>query len=155
MTKKLSTILLFIAGLLTVIGCTMRPITDADGSILEAEIFQTTATPVRPTEQANDAAVAEPMSEFVVTPFIHVATPTPSPATPVPQHVWHVVQPGETLARIARHYNVTVDQIVYENNITNPNLIHPGQQLKIRLAPKGQDDLGQTHDGFRQNTQEG
>lgn len=43
----------------------------------------------------------------------------------------HVVQPGDSLFRIALQYGVTVDAIVQANNIVNPNLIVVGQELVI------------------------
>ena len=45
--------------------------------------------------------------------------------------VVHTVQPGEHLTQIARLYNVSVDQILTANNITNPNTIYAGQVLQI------------------------
>jgi LysM repeat protein len=45
--------------------------------------------------------------------------------------VQHVIRPGETLAGIARRYDVDVDLILRANNITNPNLIYYGQTLNI------------------------
>ena len=41
------------------------------------------------------------------------------------------IQPGDTLESIAKKYNVTIDQLVRWNNISNPNIIPVGQQLKI------------------------
>lgn len=43
----------------------------------------------------------------------------------------HVVQRGETLFSIAQQYGVTVQQIVDANNLQNPNVLSPGQQLII------------------------
>lgn len=43
----------------------------------------------------------------------------------------HVVQPGDSLFRIALQYGVTIDAIVTANNIVNPNLIIAGQELVI------------------------
>lgn len=43
----------------------------------------------------------------------------------------YTVQRGDTLSRIAREYNVTVAHIVELNDITNPNLIYPGEKLRI------------------------
>ncbi len=59
-----------------------------------------------------------------------VPPPTAPPATPGTPVV-HVVQRNEYLAQIARRYNTTVTAIVVANNILNPNLIYPGQQLLI------------------------
>lgn len=43
----------------------------------------------------------------------------------------YIVQPGDTLWRISRQFNTTVDDIVRTNNISNPNLIYVGQTLEI------------------------
>ena len=43
----------------------------------------------------------------------------------------HIVQPGETLYRIARHYGVTVGALAAYNGLSDPTLIHPGQVLRI------------------------
>ena len=52
----------------------------------------------------------------------------------------HVVKRGEYLKIIAARYRVTVSAIVQANNIKNPNLIYPGQRLKIPIpcpTPRG------------------
>lgn len=43
----------------------------------------------------------------------------------------HKVKKGETLTKIARMYNVTVEAIVASNGIKNPDLIKVGQLLQI------------------------
>ena len=43
----------------------------------------------------------------------------------------HIVQPGETLNRIAIRYNVTLDQLIAANNIANPDAIYVGQALQL------------------------
>ncbi len=43
----------------------------------------------------------------------------------------HVVQPGETLLSIARQYQVTVEELIAANDITDPNTIRVGQELVI------------------------
>lgn len=43
----------------------------------------------------------------------------------------YTVQPGDTLSKIARENNTTVDELVKANNIANPNLINVGQNLVI------------------------
>ena len=43
----------------------------------------------------------------------------------------YTVQRGDTLSKIVREYNVTVAHIVELNDITNPNLIYPGEKLRI------------------------
>lgn len=43
----------------------------------------------------------------------------------------YTVKVGDTLSQIALRYGVTVNQIVALNNIKNPNLIYPGEKLRI------------------------
>ena len=45
--------------------------------------------------------------------------------------IQYSVRRGDTLWNIARNYGTTVRRIVINNNIKNPNLIYPGQVLKI------------------------
>ena len=57
----------------------------------------------------------------------------------------YTVQRGNTLSQIAREYNVSVEHIVELNDIENPNLIFPGEKLRItesdvsELAPINND----------------
>ncbi len=43
----------------------------------------------------------------------------------------YIVQPGDTLYGIAQKFNVTMEEIIHLNNITKPDIIHPGQKLLI------------------------
>jgi uncharacterized protein YkwD len=45
-----------------------------------------------------------------------------------------VIQAGETLIGLASAYDLTVDEILRVNAISDPALIHPGQQLVLPLA---------------------
>lgn len=57
-------------------------------------------------------------------------TPTATPeATPTP--VSYTVQSGDTLARIAQQFDVTVEALAEANNITDPSRLEIGQQLVI------------------------
>lgn len=46
----------------------------------------------------------------------------------------YMVQSGDTLSEIAQEYHTTVARLVALNHIANPNLIYPGQILKITGA---------------------
>ena len=48
-----------------------------------------------------------------------------------PKYVTYSVNRGDTLSAIAARYNTTVSKLVKDNNIKNPNLIYPGQIIKI------------------------
>jgi len=43
----------------------------------------------------------------------------------------YTVKSGDTLGAIARNHNTTINELVRMNNISNPNLIHVGQTLKV------------------------
>jgi lipoprotein-anchoring transpeptidase ErfK/SrfK len=43
----------------------------------------------------------------------------------------HIVQPGENLGKIAAQYKTTVQALVGANKLSNPNVIVPGQKLRI------------------------
>jgi LysM repeat protein len=77
------------------------------------------------------------------------STPTPSPIAPVatsttqvdvpaplPGNIY-IIQPGDTLSRIAARFNTTTATLAQLNGITNPNTIYYGQRLTIPVA--GQD----------------
>jgi LysM repeat protein len=59
----------------------------------------------------------------------------PTPPTPPGTGMYYVVQRGDTLAKIAVRFGISVWSIVQMNNIANPNLIYPGQRIYIGAAP--------------------
>jgi LysM repeat protein len=65
---------------------------------------------------------------------VYMPAPTATPVyapVPQPRPGTHVVQTGENLFRIALRYNLTWDVLARANGIFNPNLIFPGQVLRI------------------------
>lgn len=50
----------------------------------------------------------------------------------VNQAVYYTVVSGDNLTKIANKYGTTVNQLVSWNNIANPNLIYPGQKLRVK-----------------------
>lgn len=48
-----------------------------------------------------------------------------------PNAITYVVKSGDTLSKIASNYGVSYMKIAKDNNISNPNLIYPGQKLVI------------------------
>lgn len=45
--------------------------------------------------------------------------------------IFYTVQSGDTLSEIASRYGTTVQELVDINHLANPNLIYPGQSLRI------------------------
>lgn len=46
--------------------------------------------------------------------------------------ITYVVNPGDTVYTIARRFHTTVQDIVRLNGLTNPDVIYPGQILRVR-----------------------
>lgn len=101
---------------------------------------QTSPTPTLPATQIP-TATASPTP----VPTVTLATPTPavSPtatprlineATPGATPVQYVVQTDDTLSGIAEAYAVTVAALVEENALESPDVIYPGQVLRIPAA---------------------
>lgn len=59
-----------------------------------------------------------------------VPAPHPVPC-PSPNYITYVLQPGDTLNRIARRYGTTVSVLASLNDITDPDLIYTGNTLRI------------------------
>lgn len=47
----------------------------------------------------------------------------------------HIIQPGDTIDGISKQYGVSIDAIAQTNNLANPALIRPGQELIIPPSP--------------------
>lgn len=64
-----------------------------------------------------------------------IAPSNPAPSTPVEQpsesYQTYTVQSGDTLSGIASRFGTTYQKIASDNGIANPNIIYPGQVLKI------------------------
>ena len=96
-------------------------------------------------------AVPAPAKPAPARPAPTAAAPRPAAAPPtslggdeenLPDGVFHVVQSGQTLWRIARGYGVSVDAIVTANNIKDPASIEvgralfvPGARATVEIAP--------------------
>jgi LysM repeat protein len=80
---------------------------------------------------ATVVAVIPTPTTGLVTPSPTSAVPTPTP-TPEATPILYRIKAGDTLAKIARNYGVTVDEILAVNpQITDPNHIEVGQIIVI------------------------
>lgn len=73
------------------------------------------------------------ISGKVVTP----SKPSPTP-TPTPSVVTYTTKSGDSLSAIASKYGTTWQELARINGIANPNLIYPGQVIKIKGAASAQ-----------------
>ena len=58
--------------------------------------------------------------------------PRPQPPTPPTHNNLYAVKAGDTLYSIAKANNTTVEALVQLNRLTNPNLIFPGDRLRLK-----------------------
>ena len=58
-------------------------------------------------------------------------TPPAAPTQEVQSAQEYVIQPGDTLRAIADQFGVTVEDLAAANDITNPDIIQPGDTLTI------------------------
>ncbi len=97
------------------------------------------------TEPAPDvgAAAGEPATpQAQPTSTLEDATATQTATPPVAAFIDHVVGPGEDLATIAARYGVSVDAILASNAILDPDLIWPGDVVRIPRSSSGSDGAG-------------
>ena len=93
---------------------------------------------VQYTDRGRVAGINGSVDRDIYTKEIFLDDNSEIPATESPneepintQTVYYTVQRGDTLYSIAARYGTTVQEIASINNITNPNLIYPGQILRI------------------------
>lgn len=70
----------------------------------------------------------------------------PAPSQPSNNGVIYTVKSGDTLSGIAARFGTTYQKIAADNGIANPNIIHPGQVLKINSGGSVQtNNTGRTY----------
>ena len=119
--------------------------------VLLALIFLALTGCIQPAPDSAAPWALAPLGEPPLTPGLSISptpflpgaqdtavvydTPTPNPPAELPpireESDLYVVQPGDTLMRIAQIYGVTVEQILAANDLTNPDLLEVGQVLQI------------------------
>jgi LysM repeat protein len=76
-----------------------------------------------------------PVGETSESPMSDPAVPAAPQSASTSGGGTYVIQPGDTLLRIAARFGVTVNSIIQVNNLANPNLIYAGQTLIIPGLP--------------------
>jgi LysM repeat protein len=99
-------------------------------------VLQETARQATPAPTPTSTPTAEQAAGPTSTPN---PTATPSPTS---EPVVHVVQPGDSLAAIARRYGVPLEAVIEANAIQDPNLIRAGQRLVIPSATQISGPMG-------------
>ena len=95
-----------------------------------AAAAEATATAALPAGVLPTPNVAAPPSGTVPPEAAGASADTAAGDAPVV----HVVQSGDTLNRISQQYDVSVEDIMAANGLTDPNIISVGQQLTIPVG---------------------
>ena len=116
----------------------------AYASAAQVQSLQTQLEDLQRQIRALDAARAQDQKEIYddiskkIATILKTSAPAPSrssaPARPrsgSQSGIEHVVQPGESLSKIAAAYGVKMDVIVQENGLSDPGNIRVGQKLFI------------------------
>lgn len=101
-----------------------------------AELYGMTVDDVAARNQIADVNTVFVGQVLNIAATPNAPTAVAAAPTEAPPSVIHVVQPGETLFRIATGYGLTVNELAQANSITDPTVIYAGQQLVIpNVAP--------------------
>src|SRR5690606_5682519 len=68
----------------------------------------------------------------LIHPGQKLKVPGEAPSKPKVTEKYYTVKKGDTLWEIAKKYNTTVAKLVGLNKIKNPNLIYPGQKIRVK-----------------------
>ena len=80
---------------------------------------------------ANANGIVSPYTIYVGQTLIIPGGSTPAPSQPSNSGTTYTVKSGDTLSSIAAKFGTTYQKIAADNGIANPNIIYPGQVLKI------------------------
>jgi LysM repeat protein len=93
-------------------------------------------TPILAVQQAQPTATVGPLATQETGAMVATETPTPDVPITSTEQVY-VVQPGDTMLVIATRYDVTVQDILNANNLSDPNFVFAGQRLVIPVQGSG------------------
>lgn len=92
------------------------------------QVVVVTATPAPPTPAPAPVTAQPALPESQA-----IATQAPMP-TPTLELVDYIVQEGDTVGSIADQFEISIEAIVYVNQLSNPDSISVGQTLKIPVG---------------------
>lgn len=95
---------------------------DKNGNLTMHKWFQATSCP----------------GPYLESKFPYIAEQVNKRLAPEVSEEIYTVKEGDTLSGIAAKYNTTYQELAKYNGIANPNLIHPGQKIKIPTTKKAE-----------------
>lgn len=84
-----------------------------------AQFFGTTVKEIAEANGLNHPYTIYPGQELVI-PIEDIRSPR-----------YYVVRPGDTIVSIADRYGLEIDNLLALNRLENPNIIYPGQILRL------------------------
>ena len=110
-------------------------------SALVPEAAVTTAEPLPTVEAGDEVGQTQPSSPDAPTPEVGASIPTAQPAsgeaqpedTPV-EPTYYVVQPGDTLGSIASKFDVSLEDLMRANGISNADYVQVSQELLVPIG---------------------
>lgn len=113
-------------------GC-LRPAPSAQPWVLPTDI-------AGPTIQSStgSAATQTPFTPARRTPGAPILSPTPDAPRVLPTRASdpqeYMVQPGDSLGKIAERYNISLEELINANQLVNPDHLEVGQKLTIPVS---------------------
>jgi LysM repeat protein len=100
--------------------------------------------PLQAAQNSPTFTATATVAKTTSTPTATATTPlaTVEPVTPTPTPRTHTVEAGQTLFYIARQYQVSVEEIVDLNNLSDSRVLQVGQVLIVPDSPINQDIEG-------------
>lgn len=112
-------------------AATNTPTPGQDASASDTTSVSTPATGSGAQQTVTATLAPGPDSGLPPMPGNEELTPVPGTPTPEPGVFTYKVEAGDTLYSIARQFDVTVNDLVALNELSDPNALRTGQTLKI------------------------
>lgn len=94
---------------------------------------------------ANLNGIVSPYTIYVGQKLIIPGKSSSAPSQPSVSGTTYTIKSGDTLSGIAAKFGTTYQKIAADNGIANPNIIHPGQVLKINGGSKVTNNTGREY----------
>jgi flagellum-specific peptidoglycan hydrolase FlgJ len=108
-------------GLMMPRAASIAPPSLTEAPVADMQVLYSAVVVPEPTPAATPALTDTPMA--------NAAAPA-QPDTPLAMRAY-VVEPGDSVRTIAQHFSVTNETIIWENDLTDPDVLQVGQELQI------------------------